>query len=325
MKNRSMKLVVIIGMALIGCSIGYSQVEELEKPAVNLTEKWDLGADGWVTNNALCGWTNGEFLIKFVPNMLGGPALTIAGGDGASGDIFKGDFSNVEAVSFVVQPNNLTLLPRFYFKAASGREWSAPFQVGANGVRETIYLPLLYSSNWKAGFKSTTEANFVADKKSITEVGFYLSQLPDHLLQSFVIDNFKLVGRWSGPFSNGVPLSWVIEHGLTNSFASAGLADSDNDNFSNTAEFLAGTDPNNSNSFFRIEIVRNSAGKMVVRWLGNRDVNYEVRQANSLGDGGSFVPITNISPSTVKTEELLVDESEGNSKFFKVIISTNSP
>jgi hypothetical protein len=324
MNIKILKVGCITISILAGRSFGFEQLGDLEKPAINLTEKWSSGASGWVTNSALCGWTNGALAVKFVPNMLGGIPLSLIGAEGASGSIFHGDFSKVEAVSFDVQPFNMTLLPCFYFISTSGREWKTSFQPSADGQKTTVSVPFSYSSNWTAGFKSTTAANFNTDKTSIVEVGFYLGQLPDQPLQSFSVDNLKLVGPWTGPFSNGVPLAWVMENGLTNNFANAGSADSDNDKFDNTAEFLAGTDPNNSNSFFRIEIVRNSKGKMVVRWTGNRDVNYEVRQANSLGPDSSFVTKTNFSPATVKTEEVLVDEADGNAKFFKVIINTNS-
>lgn len=320
--NKNTINVALMLVLLLSSGSAFAQAD-LDKPAINLTEKWSMGTSGWVTNSPLCGWTNGEFVIKFIPNMQGGSAPSISGGTGASANIFQGDYSRVEAVSFDIKPNNLTLVPRFYFIASSGREWSTPFQASSNGMNATVIVPFSYSSNWKAGFKSTTEANFAVDKKSVVEVGIYLSQLPDNPLQSLAVDNFKLLGPWTGPFSNGVPLAWIMENGLTNNFASAGIADSDNDNFNNEAEFLAGTDPNNSNSFFRVEIVRNSQGKMALRWSGNRDVNYKVLQADSLSAGSSFVTRTNFTTVAVRNEEILVDEPEGNAKFFKVIVSTN--
>jgi hypothetical protein len=245
--------------------------------------------------------------------------------NGASGDIFRGDYSKIEAVSFEVQPNDIHAKPVFYFVSANSgkRTWRFSFlDTYANGLKSNVNIPFVHSANWSTQFGYNTVDNFNSDKTNIVEIGFTFTRQADYrMVQQFAVDNFKLVGPWSGPYSNGVSLAWVMESGLTNDFGSAGIADNDADGFSNAAEFLAGTDPINSNSFFKIEIARNEAGKMVVKWNGNRDVNYEVREANSLGSDGIFVTKTNIATSAVKAEEVEVDNSDSNSKFFKVVIS----
>lgn len=333
MTKNNMKLVVAGVLATSLCGVGFAQTELLVKPAANLTEKWDSNGSGWVkTNNSFSvnpnsGWTNGMLAIKCAYQATGsGFAETwgLVAKPVASGGIFFGDYSKIEAVSFDVQPYDMTISPTFYFKAASSeRKWSVPFLGDyANGQKFTVTIPLIYSTNWVGSYKPDAAAKFGWDKTNIFEVGFeFFRGINDLKAQSFAVDNMKLLGDWTGPFSNGVPLAWVMEAGLTNQFADAGLADNDNDSFSNAAEFLAGTDPTNSSSFFKIEIVRDESGKMVVKWNGNRNVNYEVREASNLGSDAVFVTMTNISPTTVKTEEVAVGETEGNAKFFKVLIT----
>ncbi|MEI8138508.1 MAG: thrombospondin type 3 repeat-containing protein [bacterium] len=328
MKDEIIKSVLMVMLALLGGSLSLAQVADLEKPTANLTEKWDTNSSGWVASDAKSGWTNGAIAIN-CPLLGEGDYLPttymLKAVNGASGNIFQGDYSKIESVSFEVQPNEIHAKPRFYFVSANSgkRTWKFPFlDTYINGQKSNISIPFVYSANWSTQIGSTSLENFNIDKTNVSEIGFIFTRQADYrMVQQFAVDNLKLVGPWSGPFSNGVSLAWVMESGLTNDFGSAGIADNDGDGFSNAAEFLAGTDPVNSNSFFKIEIARNEAGKMVVKWNGNRDVNYEVREANSLGSDGIFVTKTNIATSAVKAEEVEVDNSDSNSKFFKVVIS----
>lgn len=316
-------------IAVLSCAVMtdcFAQLSALDKPAANLSERWTTNSSGWSASDSLCGWTNGELAIKCQLQAVGdgfGKTLTLVAKPGASGDIFFGDYSKIEAVSFDVKQIDMTISPFFYFKSPSGGKWSLPF-LGycVNGQKINITIPLGYSSSWKGYSGSDAEMYFNSDKTNICEVGFEFWRGPNDLkAQQFLVDNMKLVGPWGGPWSNGVPLAWVMESGLTNNFATAGLDDNDGDKFTNAAEFLAGTDPLNSSSNFKIEIARNSEGKLVVKWHGNTGVNFELQEANSLGSDGVFEPKTNIAPTTIKTEEVVVGQDESNSKFFKVVIT----
>jgi len=331
MSWNEMKKVVIAVLVSVSGLGAYAQLSALEKPAANFTERWQTNSSGWGVSsdggNAVCGWTNSSLAISCLPQAMGNgfqSTFRLIASTNSSGGIFVGDYSKIEAVSFSVQPKGVraTLTPVFYFKSISGAVWRYPFMsMCQDGIQSSITISMLNSTNWH-GYIG---ADFNTDKANINEIGFEFIRGQDDLsAQNFSVDNFKLVGPWGGPWANGVPLAWVMETGLTNDFATAGLIDSDGDGFSNAAEFLAGTDPANANSFFKIEIVRNSEGKMAVRWTGNRGVNFGLLEANSLGTDGVFVTKTNIVPATVKTEEVIVDQDAGNTKFYKVVISTNS-
>lgn len=310
---------------------GFSQADLLEKPTANLTERWTTNSSGWQANDALCGWTNGALAIKSPLQSVGSgmprPPLSLIAQSNASWGIFLGNYAKIDAVSFDVQPLDLTWtnIPTFYIKSAvTGRVWSFPFLHNAeNGKTVNVSIPMIYSTNWVSGYMGIDpDVKFNIDKTNICEVGFELVLGPNDLsAQQFTVDNMKLVGAWTGPFSNDVPLAWVMEMGITNDFATAGLADSDGDTFINAAEFLAGTDPTNANSFFKIEIVRNSDGKMAVRWAGNNNANYALQEANALGSNTVFTTRTNISPAAIQTQEVAVDQNDSNSKFFKVSIT----
>ena len=92
----------------------------------------------------------------------------------------------------------------------------------------------------------------------------------------------KLIGPWGTNLVDGVPVAWALEYGLTNNFNTVGHDDADGDGYLNVAEFLAGTDPNNSNSFFRVEIGRNEQGNVVVKWKDNKYMKFDLLESADL-------------------------------------------
>jgi hypothetical protein len=128
-----------------------------------------------------------------------------------------------------------------------------------------------------------TAADFSADIKNVVEIGFSTLRTGDgNYAQLFEADNVKLIGPWGNVTVDGVPLAWAFEYGLTNNFDSAGRDDADHDGFNNMAEFLAGTNPNDSNSFFRVEIGRNEQGRLVVKWNDNKDMMFTLFESTNL-------------------------------------------
>ena len=306
----------------------------LDVPVANLTEHWDINAAGWTTDDALCGWTNQAMLFKCnvrAPSDYVTYISKIKGGTNSSSGYYVGNLSKIEAVSFNVMPSVFSLNPNFYVKAKSGIVWKTKFGLALVGKPDAsvvnIVLPLTYSTNWWSGWSSDMEQHFSEDITNIVEVGFEFVRYPEDaaVVQQLAIDDFKLTGPWTGPFTNGVPISWVLENGLpTTNLAAIGSLDSDGDGFSNAAEFLAGTDPNNSNSFFRVSIERNAAGKMVLKWAGNKYVTYDLLEAASLGDGNGFTTkAANISALSSEVETN-IDEGVSAQHFYKVQINAKN-
>jgi len=313
--------VIASPLFFIGTALGL----QLDKPTANLTEKWTTNSAGWNVSGSLSGWTNGAMKIGFPVQVDDvGASYSLSGSTNASSGAFFGNYQNksIDALSFRASAVNLTMTPVLYFNAASGRTWQKTLSSNFGSTWTTNLIPLVYSSGWTISPPWTNEVYFSRDLTNIVEVGFRLTRGPNGSTnaQSFTVDNMKLVGPWGGPFTtNGVSLAWVVENGLTNDLASIDSDDNDHDGFSNAAEYLAGTDPNNSNSFFKIEIVRNDNGQMVVRWTGNRYVKYDLLEASSLGGTNPFTPkMTNIA--AVAAQEVVVGDDGVGPKFYKVQI-----
>jgi hypothetical protein len=86
--------------------------------------------------------------------------------------------------------------------------------------------------------------------------------------------------------------AWLASYGLPSN-GSADYADSDGDGMNNWQEYLAGTNPTNASSVFRITSGQVISGPhFVLQWSSVSNRLYDVMSATSLGTGsGMFVPL----------------------------------
>jgi hypothetical protein len=89
---------------------------------------------------------------------------------------------------------------------------------------------------------------------------------------------------------NGMDDSWESLYGVSDP-----NADPDQDGMSNLAEYIAGTDPMDANSWLRVtQIAGASSGQVVLTWPGIGGMRYRVLYSNGDANGsfnGTFVPI----------------------------------
>ena len=88
--------------------------------------------------------------------------------------------------------------------------------------------------------------------------------------------------------------TWLASYGLPSN-GSADYLDSDNDGMNNWQEYLAGTNPTNASSVFKITSYQMlSATQFVVRWSSVSNRLYDVMRATNLSAGtGTFLPRPN--------------------------------
>jgi len=321
---------------LCAFAVSYGNADAVDAPTANLTERWTSSDAGWVIKDAVTAttkpvvWTNGSVGVKFVArgiNDFPTPELVGVSGTGsASSGRFVGDYNlkGIESVSFDIITVNLLRKPTYYFISGANKWFftlsDVPETTGSNGVSKTI--PFVYSSAWKssAGSSYATAVNFEADKANVSEIGIGAERYlyPE---QSLFVYNMKLIGPWGGPLaSNNVPVAWLLENNIQES-----AVDTDGDGFSNVAEYLAGTNPNDSNSFFSVKIKRNDLGKIVVTWNENKYVWFDLMQTTNLSDPNSFSAVSNATdlPGSGAVREVEVDDSGAGVKFFKIVIKPN--
>ena len=95
--------------------------------------------------------------------------------------------------------------------------------------------------------------------------------------------------------------TWLASYGLPTN-GSADYLDADNDVLNNWQEYVAGTDPTNASSVFKITSAQAVSGtQLVLRWSSVSNRVYDVTRATNLAAGiGAFVPVpgaTNLAPT----------------------------
>ena len=88
---------------------------------------------------------------------------------------------------------------------------------------------------------------------------------------------------------DGIPDYWEQAHSLSSTDPADGQLDLDHDGRTNFQEYIANTDPQKSNSVFRIATaVRNSAGQNVITWNSIGGTRYAVQFADGAPQPGAF-------------------------------------
>jgi hypothetical protein len=139
------------------------------------------------------------------------------------------------------------------------------------------------------GTFTLTGGRLVVDQLVITNsCGHFMSTGGTLAVGSVVLDpNMSAVG-------DGIPNGWKLQYGLNPFDANLGNEDNDSDGLSNLQEYLAGTDPINSASAFRITAVAQKGADIRITWqAGGGRTN--VVQAVANPGGAHF----NISPNIV--------------------------
>lgn len=118
---------------------------------------------------------------------------------------------------------------------------------------------------------------------------------------------------------DGIPNGYELAHDLDPFNPADASFDNDGDGQNNLAEFLAGTDPNNSASGLRILSLVRQDPDMRITWTGGGGTNYVVQAANG-GAGGSFTS----NFSTLSTISLSGVGNKTNT-YVDAFGATNSP
>jgi T5SS/PEP-CTERM-associated repeat protein len=87
---------------------------------------------------------------------------------------------------------------------------------------------------------------------------------------------------------DGIPNGWKQQYGLDPFDPNVANTDSDGDGFSNLQEYLAGTDPTNSASAFRITSVVSTGNDILVNWMTGIGRTNALQAAPATVDGGYY-------------------------------------
>jgi hypothetical protein len=168
------------------------------------------------------------------------------------------------------------------FSGAAGRlsVWFGTNQVAATPTDDAHVTAIAPSGSGSVDVRvqsGTNNANFTANYTSPIW-GYGLSPTSSVARFTFqALDSFH---------------AWLASYGLPSN-GSADYADSDGDGMNNWQEYLAGTNPTNAASVFKITSSQmNSGTQFVLRWSSVSNRLYDVTRATNLATGAAaFVPL----------------------------------
>src|SRR5262249_9996032 len=116
---------------------------------------------------------------------------------------------------------------------------------------------------------------------------------------------------------DGIPDDWELAHGLNPYDPNDGALDNDHDGHSNLQEFLAGTDPNSSNSLTRISQVLISGNDLRIRFNGVTGKRYRLERSNYMNT--NWIPVVTFKVGALQTIDLIDSGAMSrNGAFYRV-------
>ncbi len=176
------------------------------------------------------------------------------------------------------QPASLTL----------GVGSNAVFRAGVRGT-----APLIYQ--WfKNGVLMPTQTNSLLGFTNIEPAneGVYFALITNSL-GSVTTTNAVL---FIDSDRDGIPDSWELAHGLNPTNANDASIDSDGDSLSNAQEYIAGTDPQDAQSFLRIDTQFAPTRGAVLSFVAVSNRTYTILYRTNLNTG-AWLRLTDLAPS----------------------------
>lgn len=329
------KKVMLVMFAFTVFQVSFSlQAAELPNylPIANVSETWSTNDSGWKLDLPSDGSksyssSSRAIAIKFfsqgapMPDQRG----AISADGAASSGLFVGNFTNsaIDKICFdVMKIGVLGGKTKISLSGSGGAKLEHDFPVPAGtGVWATVEISLAYGPGW-TGAGSLDD--FKAILSGVSQVTVVVYGRKETAAAMLYVDNFRLVGPWEkGPMIGDenmpVPVYWLMAQGLEVS-ASQGTNDWDRDGFNNYSEYMAGTDPRDSNSLFRVEITTDETGRPVVGW---RHVDYRtftVLASDDLNKPDGFKPVQSGISSQHAGNKWVAGDTASPFKAFKVQI-----
>jgi hypothetical protein len=120
---------------------------------------------------------------------------------------------------------------------------------------------------------------------------------------------------------DGLPGDWESANGLSDDDPNDALLDLDGDGQSNAAEFLAGTDPRNGSSFFRIQAAEWSGdGTLLLRWNSVAGRSYRISYSPDLENWFLFGETGEVTATGTVTEFSDPSSPRPTARYYRISI-----
>ena len=121
-----------------------------------------------------------------------------------------------------------------------------------------------------------------------------------------------------------MPDAWEQANGLDRLVNDAGL-DADNDRMTNLAEFIAGTDPQDNQSYLRVEEILASGGSRTLRFLAVSNRTYSVLHRPAAATG-AWLKLVDVPARTTNRLESVKDATPPDpARFYRLVTPSVAP
>jgi hypothetical protein len=266
------------------------------------------------TNHVLYAVVNPTGLASEFDELNNQQSLSVSGTDLASSLVTYSVQTN-GAMRVIAQVQNLGA-PSATNSVLSIRRANASGTNASGPVLATVAVPLL-----EPGRLAQVALDLPPGTQPEGE-GFYQLKADENGVVSDVDTNNNrttfAVNLWVDSDGDGIPDSWMMQH-FGHPTGSAGdhsraQDDADNDGMNNLAEYLAGTDPNDSNSYLRLtRIAANAMNGIVVVWGSATNRLYTLQRSSNLATA-----FTNLAQHILSTppENIYLDTTATNAANF---------
>ena len=198
----------------------------------------------------------------------------------------------------------------------------------ARGGSLTFSITVTNTATLPVGYRWRRQGGTVAFQEVNSYTGFYTATNIQPGLTNFtaVVTN---LARASGVLSasafaiivldsdgDGLPDDWETANGLNSSDPNDPGADSDGDSMTNGEEYIAGTDPQDEESYLRVDRV-GASQPATIEFLAVSNRTYSVQFTDSLTNT-TWSSLADIGARTTNHVEVVVDPNPGPSRYYRL-------
>jgi hypothetical protein len=132
------------------------------------------------------------------------------------------------------------------------------------------------------------------------------------------LSNVAVVTILADSDSDGIPDNWEIANGLNHTNSTDATIDSDGDTMINRHEYIAGTDPQDEDSYLRIDALPGSGATLTFQAVSNRTYTIVYSDIVSL-PVASWTKLADFVAAAANRTEIINDPGFTTNRFYKLI------